>query len=79
MTNSARWEVLDGLPAYGPMSEPFSTTGQGMHREGLVDRFFPPTGSWVGNFQRGLSSLDEVFAHPDGRHVVVVAGGTGYA
>jgi len=78
MTNSARWEVLDGLPAYGPMAEPFSATGQGTHREGLVVRFFPPTGSWVGNFQRGLSSLDEVFAHPDRRHVVVVAGGTAY-
>lgn len=78
MTNSERWEVLDGLPPYGPMAEPFSATGQGTHREGLVVRFFPPTGSWVGNFQRGVSAFDEVFAHPDGRHVVVVAGGTAY-
>jgi hypothetical protein len=78
MTISTHWEVLDGLPAYGPMAEPFSATGQGTHREGLVVRFVLPTGSWVGNFQRGFSSLDEVFAHPDGRHVVVVAGGTAY-
>jgi hypothetical protein len=49
-----------------------------MHSEGLIVRFFPSTGSWVGNFQRGLSSFDQVFAHPDGRHVVVVAGGTAY-
>ena len=60
------------------MAEPFSATGQGTHREGLVVRFYPSTDSWVGNFQRGLTSLDEVFCHPDGRHVVVVAGGTAY-
>lgn len=78
MVDSLRWEVLDGLPAYGPMAVPFSATGQGTHREGLVVRLLPPTGSWVGNFQRGHSSLDEVFGHPDGQHVVVVAGGTAY-
>jgi hypothetical protein len=60
------------------MAEPFSATGQGTHSEGLVVRFFPSTGSWVGNFQRGYSSCDEVFAHPDGQHIVVVAGGTAY-
>ncbi len=78
MTTSAPWEILDGLPTYGPMAEPFSVTGQGAHSEGLVVRFFSATGTWVGNFQRGDSSLDEVFAHPDGQHVVVVAGGTAY-
>ena len=60
------------------MAEPFSATGQGTHSEGLVVRFSPAPGSWIGNFQRGFSSLDDVFAHPDGRHVVVVAGGTAY-
>ncbi len=78
MTNSPLWKILDGLPPYGSMAEPFSEMGQGAHREGLVVKFYPPTGSWVGNFQRGVSSLDEVFIHPDGQHVVVVAGGTVY-
>jgi hypothetical protein len=78
MTNLSQWEILEGLPVYGAMAEPFSTTGQGTHREGLVVRFSPPMGSWIGNFQRGLSSLDEVFAHPNGRHIVVVAGGIAY-
>jgi len=55
------------------MAEPFSAAGQGTHRGGVVVRFSPATGTRVGNFQRGFSSLDEVFAHPDGRHVVVVA------
>jgi len=63
---------------YGPMALPFTATGQGTHSEGLVVRFHSSTGVWVGNFQRGLSSLDQVLAHPDGRHVVVVAGGSAY-
>lgn len=78
MTNSPPWEVLDGLPTSGPTAEPFSATGYGTHSEGLVVRFRSSTGGWVGNFQRGLSSLDQVLSHPDRRHVVVIAGGTAY-
>lgn len=78
MNAAANWEILDGLPVYGAMAEPFSATGQGTQREGLVVRFLASTGSWIGNFQRGHTSLDQVFAHPDGLHVVVVAGGTAY-
>jgi hypothetical protein len=78
MTNLPLWEVLDGLPVYGPMAEPVSATGAGIHREGLVVRFSASTGNWVGNFQRGASVLDQVFVHPNGRHVVVVAGGIAY-
>lgn len=78
MTALPSWEILDGLPVYGPMAEPFSATGEGTHREGFVVRFSPSTGSWIGNFQRGFSSLNVVLAHPDARHVVVVAGGTAY-
>ncbi len=78
MTCSDLWKVLDGLPAYGPMAEPFSATGQGTHCEGLVVRFNASTGEWTGNFQRGISSLDDIFEHPDGQHIVVVAGGMAY-
>jgi hypothetical protein len=60
------------------MAVPFSLSGQGLHREGLVVSFAAPSGTWVGNFQRGDASLDEVLAHPDGQHVVVVAGGNAY-
>ena len=77
MTNPPLWEVLEGLPVYGPMAVPFSATGQGTHREGLVVRFSPVTGTWVGNFQRGLTSLDDVCAHPDGRHVVYAGRASG--
>jgi hypothetical protein len=73
------FEVLPGLPTYGPNAEPFTATGQGAHREGFVVRFTAPDGgSWVGNFQRGLSGFDDVRAHPNGRDVLVIAGGQGY-
>ena len=73
------FEVLPGLPPYGPSAEPFTATGDGTHREGFVVQFAAPDGgSWVGNFQRGLSSFDDVRAHPNGRDVLVIAGGQGY-
>jgi len=78
MANSLNWEILDGLPAYGPPADGFSATGLGKHREGLVVRLHASGGAWVGNFQRGLTGYDHVFEHPDGRHVLVVAGGTAY-
>lgn len=78
MINLPRWEIQAGLPPYGPMALPFSHTGMGTHREGFVVKFFPSTGTWIGNFQRGLSSLDHVFSHPNEKHAVIVAGGTAY-
>jgi hypothetical protein len=46
------FEVLTGLPPYGPPAERFSATGQGTHREGFVVRFTDSRGrQWVGNFQ----------------------------
>ena len=74
-----RFEVLPGLPAYGPLPKLFSGTGSGTYREGLVVRFFPDSSeTWVGNFQPGLTSYGGVFLHPDKRHVVVISGGTAY-
>lgn len=75
-----RFEKLPGLPGTGPLPEQFSATGRGTHSEGLVVRFEPRDGAhWVGNFQRALSSYDAVLRHPDGEHVIVIAGGQGYA
>ncbi len=75
----SRFEILPGLPGTGPLPEQFSPTGKGLHREGLVVRFLPElTTTWVGNFQRGLTSFDSVLDHPNETDVVVVAGGRGY-
>lgn len=76
---SSRFERLPGLPGTGPVPEQFSETGLGRHQEGLVVRFTPANGeAWVGNFQSGLAGYEEILPHPDGRHIVVVAGGQGY-
>lgn len=73
------FEVLPGLPPYGPLAVAFSATGQGTQREGFVVRFFPNEGeSWVGNFQPGMTSLSTVEPHPDGQRVIVISGGQGY-
>lgn len=71
--------MLPGLPAYGEEPEAFSVTGQGRYREGFVVRFSTDAAtSWVGNFQPGHSSLDEVLRHPNGRDFLVIAAGQGY-
>jgi hypothetical protein len=73
----ARFEVLPGLPPYGDWPEWVPATARG--REGFVVRFTPDDGSeWVGNFAGGLSSFDHVCDHPNGRDVVVVAGGQAF-
>lgn len=73
------FEIMPGLPPYGPEALPFSATGQGMHREGLVVRFESDQGSdWTGNFQPGLAGIERVVRHPNGHHFVVVASGQAY-
>ena len=75
----ASFDVLPGLPPYGDWPEAFTATGQGRHREGYVVRFHPDgSAPWVGNFQPGLSSLEDVLRHPNGRELLVIAGGQGY-
>ena len=73
------FELLPGLPPYGPEALPFSATGQGTHSEGLVVRFTADDGTcWTGNFQPGLGQCETVLRHPDERRFVVVAGGQAY-
>jgi hypothetical protein len=79
MTESNKFSALPGLPAYREAPLQFSSTGMGMHSEGFVVEFFPPQNpSWIGNFQRGLTSLDKVLRHPDGESAIVIAGGECY-
>lgn len=73
------FRALPGLPPYGPPAQNFSDTGHGKHSEGFVVEFFPgEEHRWVGNFHRGLSKCDQVLPHLDGRHLIVVSGGTAY-
>lgn len=75
-----RFEVLSGLPPYGPPAMSFTHLAPREHREGVVVRFFPTQGdSWVGNFVGGARgpACNRVVAHPNKRDVIVVAQGEG--
>jgi hypothetical protein len=72
----ADFRILDGLPPYGDLPRPFPADWGRLGREGVVVEFRRPSaGAWVGNFARGLGGLSEALPHPDGRQVVVIAGG----
>jgi len=78
MSPSHKFEILEGLPPYGPLAESFAAA-RGSSSEGFVVRFFPDQGeSWVGNFPAGSSRRNVVFEHPNKRDFIVVAGGDGY-
>lgn len=75
----AAFEVLTGLPAYGPMAKSFPASGFGAHSQGFVVEFKSDKfGSWIGNFQLGPTTFSAAYDHPDAKRIVVVAGGNVY-
>jgi len=73
------FRVLPGLPSFGPPAQPFPRAFQQLGSEGLVVEVRPAAaGAWVGNFRHGLSNFSGVYHHPDGHHLLFVAGGQGY-
>jgi hypothetical protein len=77
------YEILPGLPAYGPMAVPFGAGGWtgawSGHSEGFVVRFDPGTReAWVANFQPGCGGWEGVLEHPNGKHLIVLSRGQGY-
>lgn len=73
------FEVLPGLPPYGELPKLISNSRSPAYREGVVVQFLAGTPEeWVGNFQRGIGSFNFVAMHPNGREVVVIAGGECY-
>lgn len=75
-----RFEVLRGLPPYGPLAESLAGPhDRRTYREGFVVRFTSSRGEcWTGNFQPGNGSLNSAIEHPNGRQVIVISGGQGY-
>ena len=74
-----QFEVLDGLPATGPMYVPVSSSTDPFYSEGYVVRFFSKNGAeWVGNFRPGLGEFSGTFGFPEHDKVLVVAGGQAY-
>jgi len=72
-----RFEILPGLPAYGPAAVSFDERGK--YSEGLVIRFYPKQSEpWVGNFSGELNEYNAVLDHPDGTDIIVVTGREAY-
>jgi hypothetical protein len=74
-----RFEVLDRLPAYGPMYIPVTKSGHPYYSEGFVVRFFRINdNSWVANFERSFGELDTVIELDNTTDILVIAGGLCY-
>jgi hypothetical protein len=74
-----RYDILDGLPSYGPMYIPVSEDGEQFYSEGFVVRFYKSDGSeWVANFKPGWTGFSLVVDYPDKNRIVVIAKGQGY-
>jgi hypothetical protein len=79
MENQKKFELLEGLPTYGPMYIPISTKGIDFYHQGFVVRFFKSDGTnWVANFESGCSNYSNVIEIPETDKVIVIANGQGY-
>jgi len=79
MQQQKRYEILEGLPAYGPMYVPVSESGEQFFYEGFVVRFYKSDGKqWVANFRPGWSQCNLVVDYADSNRVIVIAKGQGY-
>ncbi len=70
------FEILKGLPAYGPEAFTYSASAMGRHSEGIAVRFNIGSGEeWVGNFVGFLEGISGVLMHPDGENIIVISSG----
>jgi hypothetical protein len=74
-----RYELLNSLPAYGPMYVSVTENDEPFYSEGMVIRLFRTDGTdWIANFQPGWTDLNMVYELPDLSGLLVIAGGTCY-
>jgi hypothetical protein len=74
-----RFEILDGLPPYGPMYIPISIDEEPFVSEGYVVKFYKSNGEdWVANFKPGWTDYSNIFDFPEHDSTIVIAGGLGY-
>jgi len=74
-----RYEILDGLPTYGPMYVSITHTGLPFYSQGFVVKFFKSDGtSWVANFEGGWTEFSAVYDFPRHKRTVVFAYGECY-
>lgn len=73
------YEILKGLPGYGPMYISIPPDNYNLYSEGFVVRFYKKDGSeWVGNFQLGFTQLKKVIELTESPNLLVIAGGICY-
>ncbi len=74
-----RYEILDGLPAYGEMAIPIVDENEVFVSEGYVVKFYKDDGStWIANFPKGFNNYSCVKELKNSNNLLVVAGGDGY-
>ena len=74
-----RYEILEGLPSYGPMYIPISEDGIPFYYEGYVIRFYKSDETnWIANFKCGNTNFQDVLDYPKQNRIVVFAKGTCY-
>lgn len=79
MTTKKRYEILESLPAYGPMYVSVTDDDKPFYSEGFPVRFYRSDGTeWVANFKPGWSKINHIFDFPQHNRTIVVAGGLGY-
>ncbi len=79
MLPEKRFEILNALPAYGPMYVPVTGNEEPLYSEGFPVRFFKTDGTdWVANFQPGWTDLKQILELDETQNLLVIAGGACY-
>ena len=74
-----RFEILKGLPPYGPLYVPVSTDNEPFYHEGLVVKFIKRDGSeWIANFDVGGTNLKKILELDNSNNLLVIACGICY-
>ncbi|TKB97412.1 hypothetical protein [Pedobacter cryotolerans] len=74
-----RFEILNSLPAYGPMYISITADGEPYYSEGFVVRFFKADGTnWVANFKPGWTDLVYVHEFSESNNLLIIAQGLCY-
>lgn len=74
-----RYDILDGLPTYGPMYIPISEDGIPFYSQGYVVRFYKSDGtSWVANFKTGWTNFSGIYDFPEFKRTIVFTFGQCY-
>jgi translation elongation factor EF-1beta len=78
MPDKPKYEILDSLPATGPMYIPVAEGGEKFYQEGFVVRFYKSNGDeWVANFKSGWTDFSYV-KELSNHNIIVIANGMGY-